>query len=117
MQRPAADTVAAATTTTGAGSDTTATTAPSVGGVGSSATSGGGSFAAGTVPGVGSSVSTSTAEPRRTRLQLGIRKPKVYTDGTIRYGCITSSEEPRDVDEALSNHNWKHVMDLEYNAL
>lgn len=24
----------------------------------------------------------------QTRLQSGIRKPKVYTDGTIKYGCL-----------------------------
>jgi hypothetical protein len=41
----------------------------------------------------------------------------VYTDGTVRYGCFTSSEEPHNVDEALANKNWKHAMDLEYNAL
>jgi hypothetical protein len=34
-----------------------------------------------------------TTRPR-TRLQSGIRKPKVYTDGTIRYNCFTSSGEP-----------------------
>jgi len=27
----------------------------------------------------------------RTRLQQGIRKPKLYTDGTIRYGLFTST--------------------------
>lgn len=30
----------------------------------------------------------------RTRLQGGIRKPKVYTDGTVRYSCFTSTGEP-----------------------
>jgi hypothetical protein len=75
-------------------------------GTGSSAAAGGAT---------GSSVATT--KPRRTCLQSGIRKPKVYTDGTVRYGCFTSSEEPHNVDEALANKNWKHAMDLEYNAL
>ncbi|WVZ50557.1 hypothetical protein U9M48_001799 [Paspalum notatum var. saurae] len=53
----------------------------------------------------------------RTRLQDGIRKPKVYTDGTIRYAMFTSSGEPQSVDEALKDKNWKNAMDLEYDAL
>lgn len=31
----------------------------------------------------------------RTCLQHGIHKPKIYTDGTVRYGCLTSSGEPQ----------------------
>jgi hypothetical protein len=41
----------------------------------------------------------------RTRLQGGIRKPKQYTDGTIRYGCLTTFGEPQNLDEALENRN------------
>jgi hypothetical protein len=52
-----------------------------------------------------------------TRLQLGIRKPKVYTVGTIRYGLLTSSGEPNHLDEALGDSRWKSAMDQEYNAL
>jgi hypothetical protein len=52
-----------------------------------------------------------------TRLERGIRTPKVYTDGTIHYGCFTSSGEPQNLDESLKNKNWKHVMDLEHSAL
>jgi hypothetical protein len=52
-----------------------------------------------------------------TRLQYGIRKPKVYTDGTIRYGLLTSSGEPNHLDEALGDSRWKSTMDQEYNAL
>ena len=48
-----------------------------------------------------------------TRLQAGIRKPKVYTDGTIRYGFFTSSGEPQNINEALGDNNWKNAMDLE----
>jgi hypothetical protein len=52
-----------------------------------------------------------------TRLQHGIRKPKVYTDGTIRYVLLTSSGEPNHLDEALGDSRWKSTMDQEYNAL
>jgi histone deacetylase 1/2 len=52
-----------------------------------------------------------------TRLQAGIRKPKVYTDGTIRYGFFTSSGEPQNINEALGDKNWENAMDLEYSAL
>lgn len=30
----------------------------------------------------------------KTRLQSGIRKEKIYTDGIVRYSCFTSSREP-----------------------
>jgi hypothetical protein len=71
-----------------------------------------GSSTTGEAPGAGSSAprdlaQTTGVEPRRTRLQSGIRKPKVYTNGTVRYGCFTSSDEPRNVDEALANQNRK----------
>jgi histone deacetylase 1/2 len=56
-------------------------------------------------------------QPRRTRLQHGIRKPKTYTDGTIRYGCLTATGEPINLEEALSNTNWKNALDVEYMAL
>lgn len=39
-------------------------------------------------------VAASTQTRPRTRLQNGIHKEKVYTDGTVKYGCFTSSEEP-----------------------
>jgi histone deacetylase 1/2 len=52
-----------------------------------------------------------------TRLQAGTRKPKVYTDGTIRYGFFTSSGEPQNINEALGDENWKNAMDVEYSAL
>jgi hypothetical protein len=52
-----------------------------------------------------------------TRLQHGIRKPKVYTDGTIRYGLLIFSGEPNHLDEALGDSRWKSAMDQEYNAL
>jgi hypothetical protein len=40
-----------------------------------------------------------------TRLQANIRKPKVYTDGTIPYGFFTSSGEPQNINEALGDKN------------
>jgi hypothetical protein len=46
-----------------------------------------------------------------------VRKPKVYTDGTIRYGFLTSTGEPCTIEEALGNKNWKEAMNVEYNAL
>ncbi|WVZ95434.1 LOW QUALITY PROTEIN: hypothetical protein U9M48_041200 [Paspalum notatum var. saurae] len=57
-------------------------------------------------------------EPRpRTRLQAGVGRPKVYTDGTIRYGCFSATGEPQFLGEALGDKNWKHAMDIEYDAL
>jgi hypothetical protein len=53
----------------------------------------------------------------KTRLQAGIRKPKVYKDGTICYGCLAYSDEPISLDDALSSKNWKLAMDIEYDAL
>ncbi|WVZ48786.1 hypothetical protein U9M48_000195 [Paspalum notatum var. saurae] len=52
-----------------------------------------------------------------TRLQHGIRKPKEYTDGTVRYAYMTESGEPCTLQEALGDKNWKTAMDEEYNAL
>jgi hypothetical protein len=52
-----------------------------------------------------------------TRSQHDIRKPKVYSDGTIRYGCFASNGEPQNLEEALKSKNWKHAMDLEFSAL
>jgi hypothetical protein len=55
--------------------------------------------------------------PPRTRLQAGIRKPKVYSDGTVRYAFSSSSGEPATLKEALSTPTWKAAMNDEYNAL
>jgi len=53
-----------------------------------------------------------------THLQHGIRKPKVYTDGTIRYGQLaTTLEEPPSLEHALADKNWKTAMDAEFDAL
>jgi histone deacetylase 1/2 len=69
--------------------------------------------------GDGSSAAAAIETPRgpRTRLRGGIHKPKVYTDGTVRYGCLTASGELQSLDEALNSRDWKLAMDAEYNAL
>jgi hypothetical protein len=46
-------------------------------------------------------------------LQNGIRKEKVYTNGTVKYG----TGEPCNVDDALANANKKQSMEIEYSAL
>jgi hypothetical protein len=48
--------------------------------------------------------------------QLG-RKLKVYTDGSVCYGLLTTSSEPRDHREALTDLKWKKEMDSEFDAL
>jgi hypothetical protein len=53
----------------------------------------------------------------RTRLQDGIRKEKKITDGTIRYDYSATTNEPRDLSDALMDKNWKAAMDDEFNAL
>jgi hypothetical protein len=63
---------------------------------------------------------TATAARPVTRAQQGIHQPRVYTDGTAKYGkhgFLTSSGEPHSIDDALTNPNWKHAMDLKYDAL
>jgi hypothetical protein len=55
--------------------------------------------------------------PIRTRLQKGIRNPKKYTDGTIRYGMLSSTGEPFTLMEALDDENWHKAMSEEYQAL
>jgi hypothetical protein len=67
-------------------------------------------------PAPASSLEVVAARPR-TRLQGGIRKPKIYTDGTIKYSFLATSEEPRNLEDALDNKNWKKAMDEEFGAL
>ena len=52
---------------------------------------------------------TNTNRPR-TRLQDGIRKEKKYTDGTVKYGFLTSTGEPTSTEEALGDKNWQAAM-------
>ena len=55
----------------------------------------------------GSSVAPSVGGETRpkTRLQNGIRKEKVYTNGTVKYSLLSSTDEPRNIVEALENSN------------
>lgn len=71
------------------------------------------------VPGSSAPSSTPIEASHRphTRLQAGVRRPKVYTDGTVRYGSFASSGEPQCLEEALGDRNWKSAMDIEYDAL
>jgi hypothetical protein len=41
----------------------------------------------------------------RTKLQGGIRKPKVYTDGTVKHNFLTTSSEPHNLEDALHDTN------------
>jgi histone deacetylase 1/2 len=65
----------------------------------------------------------SVPEPQRptTRLQRGISKPKIHTDGTVRWGMAgvvgADMEEPSTVQEALSDQRWASAMNNEYSAL
>lgn len=54
-----------------------------------------------------------------TCLQHGIVKPKQYTDGTVRWCMLASSEaeEPVTVSDALRDTRWIAAMDNEYVAL
>jgi hypothetical protein len=57
--------------------------------------------------GFGSSVNPMAIESATqrlvTRLQNTIKRPKVYTDGTIHYGCLIMFEEPDNIEEAMSH--------------
>jgi histone deacetylase 1/2 len=53
----------------------------------------------------------------RTRLQQGIRQPKQYTDGTVRYGFLATTGEPCSLSEALDHPQWRQAMNEEYDAL
>lgn len=64
----------------------------------------------------GSSAPIVSTHRPATRLQHGIRKPKVVTDGTIRYGNLVAVE-PANLHDALRDANWKGAMDQEYSAL
>jgi hypothetical protein len=48
----------------------------------------------------------------RTRLQDNIRKPKSYTDGTVRYGLLAQVKEPSSLNEALDDENWRSAWML-----
>jgi hypothetical protein len=52
-----------------------------------------------------------------TRLQNNIKNPKVYTNGTMRYACLTTSGEAKNTKEALSHDKWREAKHEEYHAL
>jgi hypothetical protein len=55
--------------------------------------------------------------PPCTRSQSGITKPKIFSDGMVRYAYTAGLGEPYMVQEALSSLDWKVAMIDEYNAL
>jgi hypothetical protein len=58
------------------------------------------------------------APPRpTTRHQKGIRTPKIYTDGKVRYGLLATPSEPHDHCEALADPKWNKAMDSKFEAL
>jgi hypothetical protein len=62
---------------------------------------------------------SSPLQPARptTHLQHGIRKPKQYTNGTVRYGHLATVSEPTNLSDALSSPQWRAAMDAEFQAL
>jgi hypothetical protein len=53
----------------------------------------------------------------RTRSKTGNAKPKTYTDGTVRYGLSSTTDEPANLQVAFKKFDWKNAMDDEYRAL
>jgi hypothetical protein len=68
---------------------------------------------------VGSSTSAAlqASTAPHTRLQAGIRKRKLCSDGIVRYAFSASSTKPHLLQEALSTPCWKAAMHDEYVAL
>ena len=52
-----------------------------------------------------------------TRLQKGIKNPKIRIDGTVRYGMLCVAGEPTKLEDALKDLKWKNALDEEYMAL
>jgi hypothetical protein len=52
-----------------------------------------------------------------TRLSHGIRRPRVYTNGTVCYSMLTTTGEPSHLNEAFHDSNWKAAMDTEFDGL
>jgi hypothetical protein len=63
---------------------------------------------------IASALEVRVSSQATTRLQHGIQKPKVYTDGIIRYNFLVS---PCIDHDALSDSRWKSAMYNEYVAL
>ena len=62
---------------------------------------------------------TTEAPPahHRTRSTSGIVKPKIFTDGTVRWLNYCATGEPTRFHEALNDPKWKQAMTEEYSAL
>jgi hypothetical protein len=68
----------------------------------------------------GSSVSPAAISAplrRHTRLQSGIVKPRIFTDGTIRWCNFCETGEPENLQEAFNDSKWRQAMQDEINAL
>jgi hypothetical protein len=50
-------------------------------------------------------------------LQNNIRKPKVYTDDTVKYGLSTALPESSSLSDALASDHWREALQTEYDAL
>lgn len=55
--------------------------------------------------GAGASARVVSPPRPRTRLQAGVRKPKQFTDGIVRYGLLATNGKPNNLDEALQDKN------------
>lgn len=62
-------------------------------------------------------MTTSAVVRPASRLQSGIRKPKVFTDGCVPFGNLATVREPTNLQDALNSKQWKAAMDSEYFAL
>jgi hypothetical protein len=60
----------------------------------------------------GASLSTAVSP-----VQHDISKPKIYTDGTVRYSLFSTTGEPQHYSEAMQDERWKKAMDIEFGAL
>jgi hypothetical protein len=67
---------------------------------------------------IGASLSTAVSPGHHgTRLQHGISKPKIYTDGTVRYSLFSTTGEPQHYSKAMQDERWKKAMDIDFDAL
>jgi hypothetical protein len=64
-----------------------------------------------------SSLASVPSSAPHTRLQAGIQKPKIYSDGKICSRNLSICEEPSDLYTAMVDPNWKVAMDTEYSTL
>jgi hypothetical protein len=53
----------------------------------------------------------------RTRLYRKVFNPKIYKDGTIRFGILAATGEPQTLSEAMNDDKWRQAMKEDYDAL